>query len=423
MPANRVNPPNPGGPIHVGGDAPQVLFFSEMLKRPICVGKVTQRIGKLTDLVFRLAEPYPEAVGIYVEHSFGRPTELIPWSKITRVEDDAIFIVPTDGGEPYPPFVDQQGWILLNDHLMGRTVFDMDGRRVEVVNDVHLIASQGRMLLVHVDTSFNGFLRKWGLGRFAKSKDQLISWRYIQPLSMEDVGTSDAVTLSVTRKQIKELPGEDLADALEVLTGEEQQAVFSALDSEKAAEVLIEAEPRAQRQLIANLRRERARTILSEMSVPQLADLFSVLPHDDMVEMMDLLPKKDAARIQSIISDREATAKALMTANFVQFPKEAKAGDVLREVRSSRREHDSISYIYVIGFEGILIGVGRSPRSGAGPRRGRACRRDGVARGGRRGGRRPRRPLGDVRQVSLSHDSRRRQAGPSARPCCTIRTS
>ena len=65
--------------------------------------------------------------------------------------------------------------------------------------------------------------------------------------------------------------------------------MFSALDSEKAAETLMEAEPRAQRQIIANLRQERARTILSEMSVPQLADLFSVLPHDDMVELMALL--------------------------------------------------------------------------------------------------------------------------------------
>ena len=39
----------------------------------------------------------------------------------------------------------------------------------------------------------------------------------------------------------------------------------------------MEAEPRAQRQIIANLRRERAGMILGEMSVPQLADLLSVL--------------------------------------------------------------------------------------------------------------------------------------------------
>ena len=64
---------------------------------------------------------------------------------------------------------------------MGRTVLDMDGRRVEVVNDVHLLATEGRMVLGHVDMSFNGFLRRWGLTRFIWGKDQLVSWRYFSP--------------------------------------------------------------------------------------------------------------------------------------------------------------------------------------------------------------------------------------------------
>ena len=344
-----------------GGQPPAedflVPYFSELLRRPICAGKINHRLGRLTDLVFRLAEPYPECVGLYLEHGWGKPTEFIPWEKVIKIDEDAIFVTPAEGDGPYPPFVDQPGWILVDQHLMGRTILDMDGRRTEVVNDVHMLASKGRMIIIHVDVSFNGFLRKWGLGRLTWSKDRLISWRYVQPLSLEDVGTTDVVSLSVTRKQIKELPGEDLADALETLSGKEQQAVFSALDAEKAAEVLHEAEPRAQRQLVATLRREKATNILSEMSIPQLADLFSVLPHDDMMEMMELLPKETAQRIKAIISDRESTARDLMSASFVAMPKDAKAGDVLRHLRESRQEHDTISYIYVVVTGGYLAGV------------------------------------------------------------------
>ena len=40
------------------------IYFSELLKRPVCAGKIKDRIGKLTDLVFAVTEPYPEAVGI-----------------------------------------------------------------------------------------------------------------------------------------------------------------------------------------------------------------------------------------------------------------------------------------------------------------------------------------------------------------------
>jgi CBS domain-containing protein/sporulation protein YlmC with PRC-barrel domain len=334
------------------------LYFSELLGRKICAGKITKRIGKLTDLVFRLAEPYPEAVGIYVEHGWGKPTEMIPWNRVIKIDDDAIFVHPPESGEQYPPFVDQPGWIMLNEHLMGKTILDMDGRRTEVVNDIHLLESKGRMVFVHVDISFNGFLRKWGLGRLHLAKDLLISWRYVQPLSLEDATAGDTLTLSVTRGQMKELPSEDLADALEELSEEEQQAVFSVLDSEKAAETLMEAEPRAQRQIIANLRKERARTILGEMSVLQLTDLFSVLPHDDKMGLLPLLPKEQARRIEAILSQREATAGALMSTTCVTLKKEVTVGEALEQLRSSNFDHDMISYIYVVGEpDRALLGV------------------------------------------------------------------
>jgi len=334
------------------------LYFSELIKRPICAGKIKDRIGKLTDLVFSLTEPYPQAVGIYIEHGWNKPTEFIPWAKVLRIEDDAIFVQPPGNGNTYPPFVDQPDWILVDKHLMGRTVLDMDGRRVEVVNDVHLLESKAQLLIVHVDISFNGFLRRWGLGRIRWIKEQLISWKYVQPLSVEEAVSTDKVSLSVTRKQVLQMPGEDLADALEELSGKEQQALFSALDSEKAAETLVEAEPRVQRQIIATLRKEKAHTILSEMTIPQLADLFSVLPHEHVTELMELLNPEQVERVQAVLSVREAKAKDIMSSNFMTALKNAKVGEVLEKIRRSGVEPDAISYIYVTNAEDqTLVGV------------------------------------------------------------------
>ena len=345
--------PSPGS----GAGSYRFLYFSELIRRPICAGKIKDRIGRLTDLVFSLTEPYPEAVGIYIEQGWGKPTEFIPWAKVMRIEDDAIFVQPPGNGT-YPPFVDQPGWILVDKHLMGRTILDMDGRRIEVVNDVHLLESKGQLFIVHVDISFNGFLRRWGLGGIRWVKDQLISWKYVQPLSVEDAISTDKVTLSVTRKQVLQMPGEDLADALEELSGKEQQALFSALDSEKAAEALVEAEPRAQRQIIANLRKEKAHTILSEMTIPQLADLFSVLPHEQMTNLMELLKPEQAERVQAILSDREAKARDIMSSNFMTAYKNEKVGEILEKIRRSGVEPDAISYIYVVNAEDqTLVGV------------------------------------------------------------------
>jgi len=208
-----------------------------------------------------------------------------------------------------------------------------------------------------VDISFNGFLRKWGLERFATAKDQLISWRYVQPLSVED-HTTDVVTLSVAREQALELPSEDLADALEVLSGDEQQAMFSALDPDKAAEVLVEAEPRAKRQLIAFLSEEKARQVLAIMSVLQIADFFSSLPHAKATELMKLLPLARAVRVEAILSNTDVPAATLMSERFFAFTQEAKAAEVLRSLRSYAGDNRNISYLYIVAGEGkILQGV------------------------------------------------------------------
>ena len=334
------------------------IYFTEIVKRPVCVGKIKNRIGKLSDIVFAVTDPYPEAVGIYMEQGWGKPTQFVPWSRVIRIEEDAIFVQPPENGDKYPPFVDQPGWIMVDKHLMGRTIVDMDDRRVEVVNDVHMLEARSRVLLVHVDISFSGFLRRLGLGKLRWIKDNFISWKYVQPLSLEDAIATDKLSLSVTRTDLQELPSEDLADMLEELPGEEQQALFSALDSEKAAETLAEAEPRAQRQIISNLRQERARMILEEMTIPQLAGLFTVLSHDQAKELIALLPEEQQFRVRVILSEREATAGGMMGSEFLTVLKDASVGEVLGKIRTSGLEPTDISYVYIVNGDGrTLIGV------------------------------------------------------------------
>ena len=332
-------------------------FFTELLKRPVCAGSIRNRLGRLGDLVFAPAEPYPDVVGIYIEHGWSKPTEFVPWDRVLKIDDDAIFVQRPEGGS-YPPFVDQPGWIMVDNHLMGRTILDTDGRRIEVVNDVRMLELRGRLVVLDVDISFNGFLRRWGLGRLRWVSDNFIPWKYVQPLSLEDAIPTDRVSLSVTRKQLREMPGEDLADALEELSGKEQQALFAALDPAKAAETLIEAEPRAQRQIMARLPQEQAKAVFAEMTVPQLANLFGELPQQEMKGFIELLDEERAEAVHNLLTDREATARELISSDFITKPKEARVGDVLAEIRRARYEPRSLSYIYVVeGTDEVLAGL------------------------------------------------------------------
>jgi magnesium transporter len=247
--------------------------------------------------------------------------------------------------------------MLVDEHLMGRTILDTDGRKVEVVNDVHLLESKGRLIIVHVDISFNGFLRKWRVGNLRWIHDRLISWRYVQPFSVEDAARDKAVSLSVTREQTRDLPGEDLADVLEVLPGEQQEAFFSTLDAEKAAETLMHAEPRARRQLIEDLSKERAGEILTELSTPQLAELFSDLPLDDVTELIEILPHDKAMKVWRILHKDEALARELMSSEYLSFSEGVSVAEALQAVRQSGLDPEAISYLYTVVEDVVLVGV------------------------------------------------------------------
>jgi sporulation protein YlmC with PRC-barrel domain len=138
-------------PETANGKEYRFFWFSELLKAPVRFGTDGGSLGKLSDLVFKLADPYPEAAGIYIEHGWGKPTEFVPWDKVVEIDKEEITVQPPEEGKAYPPFVDQPGWMLVDEHLMGRTILDTDGRKVEVVNDVHLLESKGRLIIVHVD--------------------------------------------------------------------------------------------------------------------------------------------------------------------------------------------------------------------------------------------------------------------------------
>jgi CBS domain-containing protein len=297
-------------------------------------------------------------VGVYLDHGWGEPDEFVPWDRVVDLFRAGILVKAPDQGEHYPAFVDQPGWLLADKHLMGRTVLDIDDRKIEAVNDVVLQQVDQHWRLVAVDTSFNGFLRKWRLPWLETLiRDDLIPWKFVQPLSIEDATKSETLQLSVARAQLQDLPKEDLADVLEELSGEEQTALFSALEPEKAAETLTEAEPRAQRQIMANLRTERAMTILASLSTPQLVDLLTVLPHEDQLELCALLPEPRQTRVRAMLSEREAKAIDFMDQEYLTIVPEATVADAKARIRTSGLDYHGISYLYVQVDQGPVLGV------------------------------------------------------------------
>ena len=100
LPKNMPRPNEPPGSSvsHTPVGGMHFLHFSQLLKRPVVAGSIRDRIGRVTDLVFTQVEPFPEAAGIFIDHGWGKPTEFVPWDKVIKIEDDAIFVHPAPIG-------------------------------------------------------------------------------------------------------------------------------------------------------------------------------------------------------------------------------------------------------------------------------------------------------------------------------------
>jgi len=338
------------------------VFVSSMLGRPV-TGPDGRRIGRLTDLVASTGEPYPPITGLLIRLSGGEErvapvTAAVVTASLTR--------------QPFPvdpaslrPFEIAAADFRVRDLLLDQQIVDLEGAKVERVNDVQLLVTD-RMWIVHVDVGFTGLLRRLGweaalrpaFRRFGRRlQDELISWKFVQPLAESDHTPSGApIRLKVERARIHELHPGEVADLLEELGREEREMILRSLGTEAAVDALEEAEEEVQAAVISQLHPEEAADILEEMDPAEAADILTSLPELHTEEIIAEVEEEERAQLEQLIAYEEKTAAALMTPEYIAIRPDHTVSEALEEVRRLADEIEGIYYVYVIE-EGRLAGV------------------------------------------------------------------
>ncbi len=338
------------------------LNLSELVELPVLVKG--QRVGRLDELVIVDKDRYAEVTHLVVAQPFGRPPLIVPWEKVASFDDRKVVLDVDDVkglAAGLPPSA-----VLLKDYILDKKVLDGRGREVEVVYDIGMTLTSGKLLVVDVDLSKEALLRRMRLGWLARlsrrSSEEAhrdkVPWSYIDPLP-EGLGSFKGdVRLKVLKEQLSELPPVDLADVLEVLAPENRMAIFGALDTEQASDALEALDPKVQRDLIASLDKGRAARLINEMTPGQAADLLAALASSDAHVLLELItdPEK-AARVKAILEKQEERVIDFSTSGFLRFEPELPVGRARVEFRQAAKGKDSINYIYVIDREDRLLGV------------------------------------------------------------------
>ncbi len=156
-------------------------------------------VGRIEDLVATTGELYPSVRGLVVRMRSGeRRLAAIPVGGLRALKKrEPVVLDPAS----FQDLKLDPSDFLIRDLLLDQQIVDVQGAKVERVNDVQLLVTD-RIWIVHVDVGFTGLMRRLGFeGASAGSPgmvgrephDELISWKFVQPLAeSEEPGTRSA---------------------------------------------------------------------------------------------------------------------------------------------------------------------------------------------------------------------------------------
>jgi len=330
-----------------------MVYYSELLGKPI-LDKGNKKIGKVKDFCFADRARYAIVIGIIFD--LNGLKKMIPWENILEIGDKS--------EDPFPigvylnkelnslKFYEPCGSMMHD--IIDKQLMDIDGARVIRVNDILLGRTGNKFIIVGVDTSTKGLLRRIGLGFFAKKiQEHIILWKDVAPIS-QDIKN---LQLKIKRERINQLHPAEIADLIRDLSLEEKEMMFNTLSNEKAAETLLKSTPDVQKSFFKTISLKKIASMLETLPVEDAAAILTMMPTINNKKVLRLIKPGISARIKKILSYEKKTAGALMSTRFLTIPEGLTAREAIEYVRVEMPKPKHIFYLYVQSKERELKGI------------------------------------------------------------------
>lgn len=335
------------------------FFFSKILYKTI-YNTPGSLIGKLNDVILDFSDSKPTIKAIEVKS--GR--------RLTYIQ--AVFLeIYNDGSENYAIKLNTNSIYMLpapeNEFFLARDfldkqIVDINGKKVERVNDVRIGIINGKWSVVAVDIGLRGLLRRLGVeypairisGLLKKEfRNTLVYWDNVQPLS-SDIPN---LQLSTSMNKLKTLHAADIADIIEELDKQSQLTLFHGLDNEKAAEVLEEMEAESQLSILNTLPDEKASDLLEIMPSDEAADILEEIEDTRAEILLDQMLSENSNEIRELMEYEEKTVGSVMTKEYISFLPDITVGGVITYLKENKPDEEISHFIYLTNAKNKLIGV------------------------------------------------------------------
>ena len=338
-----------------------IFFLSDVINsHALLKGK---KIGRLLDFIITNKEKVAEVTHVVISRPFGYPSLMVPWDNVSSFSEKEIAL-DLDDIEKYACKI-PEGFILLKDFILDKKILDLEETEIEVVYDIKMVLIKNKLYITDVDPSKDARYRRLGFDKFAnlihkksdKSKDELISWSYVQPLP-PNIGSFDGdVKLKILKEKLKGLPPVDIVEILEELDHGQRLTVINHLEADHASDTLEAIGPNMQREIISSLKKEKVADLIDRMTPGQAADVLSVLTLEDQVAIMKLMVEGNLDKIKSILKKRQDTILNLITERYLKAQPDETVQTVQDEYPKRAKGKDEIMYIHVTDEDSKLLGI------------------------------------------------------------------
>ena len=147
----------------------------------------------------------------------------------------------------------------------------------------------------------------------------------------------------------------DLADAMLFLSEQEDTAVFQALDTEEAAEVLDEVDAATEARLIGVTHPDKLADMLEYLPPDEGADVIGGMEHEAAERVLTLTDTDTAREIRALLSYPKDTAGGIMSLGYVDVPDTATQADAIARFRG-KQDAEHIFFVYIVDAKGGLQG-------------------------------------------------------------------
>ena len=250
--------------------------------------------------------------------------------------------------------------LLLKESILDQQIVDINGRKVVRVNDIRLVTIAEGVFAIAVDVGIEGLMRRIGID---KPLNLLLSLIRIhipaEFILFDDIAAIDHTNLSIklskASSKLHTLHPSDLADIIEELGKISKTTVFSALNEEKAADVLEELEPHEQVHIIESMPLDKAADVLEKMPANEAADLLDKLEDEKAELLLDEMEKESSKEVRELLEYPDKSVGSLMNTEVLSFSENITIDEVLNKIRIQKPEMEVLYNLFVVDNDDKLV--------------------------------------------------------------------